>query len=184
MTRLSILALLVAIASPGLQAQRASAADLEALFREWRAFQPPKRAAGVYDYRPGAMAAQKTELATYQRRLKAIDTTGWPIAAQVDYHIVRAEMNGLEFDHRVLQPWKNNPAFYQTVFSDESDQPAREGPHAAGMVELVWFKRPLSAADAAVIDSGIRMVPALLEQARVNLTGNQKDIWNYGTGAM
>ena len=76
-----------------------------------------------------------------------------------------------------------NPAFYATVFSDESDQPAREGPHAAGMVELVWFKRPLSAKDAATIDSGIRMIPALLDQARVNLTGNQKDIWNYGTRA-
>jgi hypothetical protein len=184
MTRVPVLVLLFSVAASATQAQRASTGNLETLFKEWRAFQPPKRAGGVYDYRPAAMAAQKTELATYQQRLKAIDTTGWPIPAQVDYHIVRAEMNGLEFDHRVLQPWKNNPAFYQTVFADESDQPAREGPHAAGMVELVWFKRPLSAADAAAIDSGIRMVPALLEQARVNLTGNQKDIWNYGTGAM
>ena len=184
MRRLPILALLVAVAAPGAQVQRTNAAAIETLFKEWRAFQPPKRVAGVYDYRAAAMATQKTELATYQRRLKAIDTTGWPIPAQVDYHIVRAEMNGLEFDHRVLQPWKNNPAFYATVFADESDQPAREGPHAAGMVELVWFKRPLSAKDAAAIDSGIRMVPALLEQARANLTGNQKDIWNYGTGAI
>ena len=184
MTRLPILALLVAVAATRADAQRSTAADLDKLFKDWRAFQPPKFVAGVYDYRAGAMAAQKTELANYQRRLKAIDTTGWPIAAQVDYHIVRAEMNGLEFDHRVLQPWKNNPAFYQTVFSDESDQPAREGPHAAGMVELVWYKRPLSAKDAAAIDSGIRIVPALLEQARANLTGNQKDMWSYGTGAM
>lgn len=79
MTRLPILARLVAVAVPGAQAQRASAADLETLFKEWRAFQPPKRVAGVYDYRAAAMAAQNTELATYQRRLKAIDTTGWPI---------------------------------------------------------------------------------------------------------
>src|SRR6185503_16290808 len=93
-------------------------------------------------------------------------------------------MNGLDFDHRVLKPWVNNPAFYVTVFDDESDQPAREGPHAAGMVELVWFKRPLSAKDAATIDSGIRMIPALLEQARGNLTGNQKDIWNYAIGEL
>ena len=111
MTRLPILALLVAVATTGAQPQPAHYADLETLFKEWRAFQPPKLVAGVYDYRAGAMAAQKTALARYQRRLKAIDTTGWPIPAQVDYHIVRAEMNGLEFDHRVLKPWTNNPAF-------------------------------------------------------------------------
>src|SRR3954469_5033492 len=109
MTRFPILALLVAVAAPGAQAQRTNAAGLETLFKEWRAFQPPKRVAGVYDYRVAAMAAQKKELETYQQRLKAIDPTGCPIPAQVDYHIVRAEMNGLEFDHRVLEPLKNNP---------------------------------------------------------------------------
>ena len=184
MIRLPIFALLLAATAIGAQPQPARYADLETLFKEWRAFQIPKRVADVYDYRAAAMAAQRTELATYQRRLKAIDTTGWPIPAQVDYHIVRAEMNGLEFDHRVLKPWSNNPAFYATVFADESDQPAREGPHAAGMVELVWFKRPFSAKDAATIDSGIRVIPALLEQARINLTGNQKDLWSYGIRAM
>ncbi len=47
------------------------------------------------------------------------------IPQQVDYHLVRAEMNGLDFDHRVLEPWANNPAFDVTVFLDESDQSAR-----------------------------------------------------------
>jgi hypothetical protein len=51
-------------------------------------------------------------------------------------------------------------------------------------VELFRYKRPLSASDAARIDSAMRGVPALLEQARANLSGNQKDIWNYGIGAM
>ena len=182
MLRLPTLALLLAVAASGAQPQPAHYTDLVTLFKDWRTFQRPKLTAGVHDYRAAAMAAQKTELAKYQRRLEAIDTTGWPIASQVDYHIVRAEMNGLDFDHRVLKPWVNNPAFYVTVFNDESDQPAREGPHAAGMVELVWYKRSLSAKDAAAIDSGIRMIPALLEQARVNLTGSEKDLWNYGIG--
>jgi hypothetical protein len=184
MLRLPTLALLLAVTTSGAQSQPAHYTDLVTLFKDWRAFQPPKRAAGVPDYRVAPMTVQKSELAKYQQRLKSIDTTGWPIAAQVDYHIVRAEMNGLDFDHRVLKPWVNNPAFYVTVFDDESDQPAREGPHAAGMVELVWYKRPLSAKDAATIDSGIRMIPALLEQARVNLAGNQKDLWTYGIGEL
>ena len=51
-----------------------------------------------------------------------------------------------------------------------------------GAVELFRYTRPLSSSDAAAIDSVMRGVPALLEQARTNLVGNQKDIWNYGIG--
>jgi len=181
---LSYVALLGVVATANARPQPARYSDLVALFKDWRVFQRPKLVRGVHDYRVAAMAAQRAELTRYQQRLAAIDTTGWPITARGDYHIVRAEMNGLDFDLRVLRPWASNPAFYATVFADESDQPAREGPHAAGMVELVWFKRPLSATDAATIDSGMRMIPALLEQARVNLTGNQKDLWNRGIGAL
>ena len=67
-------------------------------------------------------------------RLATIDPGGWSIPQQVDDHLVRAEMNGLDFDHQVLKPWANNRAFYVTVFLDESDQPAREGPFAIGAV--------------------------------------------------
>lgn len=156
--------------------------DLVTLFRDWRAFQLPKRVAGVPDYRVASMTAQQTRLALFQARLRSIDTTGWTVAQQVDWHIVRAEMNGLDFDHRVLRPWANNPGFYVTVFNSESDQPAREGPHADGMVELFRFARPFSAKDAATIDSALRIIPALLDQARINLIGNQKDLWTYGIG--
>jgi Bacterial protein of unknown function (DUF885) len=102
----------------------------------------------------------------------------------VDYYVVRAEMNGLDFDHRVLKPWVNNPAFYVTAFMDESDQPAREGPLAAGGVDLWKYSMPLSDADARAIDAGLRPVPALLDQARVNLTGKQKDLWLRGIDAV
>jgi hypothetical protein len=128
------------------------------------------------------MAAQHRELATYQRRLVALDTTGWPTPAQVDYHIVRAEMNGLDFDHRVLRPWANNPAFYVTVFADQSDQPAREGPHAASAVELWSYTFPLSDRDAAQVSTGLRAIPRLLAQARTNLTGNGRDLWTLSAG--
>ena len=105
-------------------------AELVTFFREWREFQKPKVVGGVPDYSPRAMDAQRSELAAWQRRFAAIDPKGWTIPQQVDYHVVRAELNGLDFDHRVLKPWANNPAFYVTVFTEESDQPAREGPFA------------------------------------------------------
>jgi hypothetical protein len=182
-------ALLVAASLAGGDARGASTSaprstryeDLVSLFGEWRSFQKPKLHGGVPDYSAGAMAAQRRELVSYQSRLAAIDPGGWPVSQQVDYHVVRAEMNGLDFDHRVLQPWANNPAFYVTVFPEESDQPAREGPFASGAVELWTCTFPLTAESAAEIDSGIRAIPKLLAQAKTNLVGNGRDLWTHGT---
>ena len=159
-------------------------AELVTFFREWREFQKPKVVGGVPDYSPRAMDAQRSELAAWQRRLAAIDPKGWTIPQQVDYHVVRAELNGLDFDHRVLKPWANNPAFYVTVFTEESDQPAREGPFALGAVELWTYEFPLTAERAAQMDAGIRAIPGLFAQAKTNLTGNGKDLWTFGTASI
>ncbi|HEY1434599.1 MAG TPA: hypothetical protein VGG65_04440, partial [Thermoanaerobaculia bacterium] len=158
--------------------------ELVAFFQQWRAFQKPKLVDGVPDYGAVAMAAQQRELDQYRRRLAAIDPSAWPVAQQVDYYIVRAELSGLDFDHRVLKPWANNPAFYVTVFTEESDQPAREGPSAEGAVELWTFAFPLSAARAEQLDAGLRTIPRLLAQAKLNLTGDGRDLWIYGTKAI
>jgi hypothetical protein len=127
------------------------------------------------------MASQQRALAALRKRFDAMDPSGWPIPQQVDYHVVRAEMNGLDFDHRVRKPWANNPAFYVTVFLEESDQPNREGPFAEGAVEVWSYAFPLSAQDAARMSAGLRAIPGLLAQARKNLTGNGRDLWVFGT---
>lgn len=158
--------------------------DLTTLFGEWRSFQQPQRVDGAPDYSAAAMAAQARDLNGFANRLAGIDPAGWPIPQQVDYYVVRAEMHGLDFDHRVLVPWANNPAFYVTAYGDESDQPAREGPLAAGGVDLWKYALPLSAADAAAIGAGLQPIPTLLDQAKTNLTGNQKDLWIYGAKAI
>jgi hypothetical protein len=162
------------------QQKKSSFSDLTKLFAEWRAFQRPNLIDGVPDYSERAMSAQHRELVAFQRRLAAIDIRGWPISQQVDWYLVRAEMNGLDFDHRVLRPWANNPSFYVTVFFDQSDQPAREGPHAHGAVEL-WKYRSLSAERASEVEAALRIIPRLLEQARKNLVGKGRDLWIYGT---
>jgi hypothetical protein len=158
--------------------------DLVSLFGEWRSFQKPKLVDGVPDYGAAAMATQRRELVTMQGRLAAIDPSGWSPSQQVDYHLVRAEMNGLDFDHRVLMPWARNPAFYVTVFPDQSDQPAREGPFALGAIELWSYRFPLDAKGEAEISTALATIPTLLSQARANLTGNAKDLWIYGTRAV
>jgi hypothetical protein len=174
------LIVLAACAKPGSPARGTKHDDLVALFKEWRTFQQPKLVTGVPDYSARAMAAQRAELPAWQARLKAIDTTGWSTADQVDWHLVRAEMNGLDFDHRVMQPWARNPAFYVTVFSEQSDQPAREGPFALGAIELWQYRWPLDAAESTDLAAKLRSVPPLLAQAKTNLTGTAKDLWTYG----
>ena len=67
----------------------------------------------------------------------------------MDYHLLRAEMNGLDFDHRVLQPWANNPAFYVTVVADESTAASRQ----PGGMSTPAAPRPVSDVDAASFQS-------------------------------
>jgi len=156
--------------------------DLVSLFNEWREFQKPKVTNGVPDYTAAAMKEQRSGLDTFLSRLNAIDCRAWPISQQVDYHIVRAEMNGLDFDHRVLRPWSRNPCFYVVIEQFPTDMPVREGPIMYGMLCL-WelkYKFPLSDKYIAEFRMKLRAIPKILEQAKGNLVEEAKDLWFLG----
>ncbi len=93
--------------------------DLLQLFQEFRG------STGLGDseffatpvFSPEQIAAEATALVKYQSRLRAIDSSNWPVSIQVDYHLVRAEMNGLEFVHRVLKPWQRDPGMYSDMIA-------------------------------------------------------------------
>ncbi|MCP3961603.1 MAG: DUF885 domain-containing protein [bacterium] len=153
-----------------------------ALFEEWRAFERPADRAGAPDYTAAAMAAQHRGLKTLQERLAAIDPSGWPIEQQVDHHLVRAEMNGLDFNIRVLKPWARDPAFYASVWTDQSDTPAHEGPTHHALVELWTYSFPLSPEADKRLVGELRTIPPLLDQARANLVGNARELWQAGIG--
>lgn len=160
--------------------QSTSYDDLVALFEEWREFERPEFVDGVPDYTRDGMAAQARELAAYRRRLAAIDPSAWPVAQQIDHDLVRAEMNGLDFDHRLRRPWARNPAFYTMIFEDQSDVPAHEGPVIHGWIDLWLYDYPLSPSDAAELAQRIGAIPAVLEQARENLVEDAADLWRGG----
>lgn len=154
--------------------------DLQQLFTEWREFQAPRLTNGVPDYTATAMAAQHRAFAAFQRRLAAIDPSGWSVPQQVDYHLVRAEMNGLDFDLRVLQPWARDPSYYIVVHTSQSDTPAHEGSAVQGAIELWTSTFPVSGERLDAFRRTMKAAPALLEQAKKNLTGNAKDLWTAG----
>jgi hypothetical protein len=157
---------------------------LASLFQEWRAFEEPPARAGAPDYTAATVGRRLQELQGFRDRLEAIDASGWPLDARVDQALVRAEMNGFDFYARVLQPWVRDPAFYQSVWTEQSDTPAHEGTTHHGLVELWTYAWPLSRADEDRLAQELAIVPPLLAQARGNLTGNARDLWVTGTGTM
>jgi hypothetical protein len=168
---LSLLGLLTGCRSPDAETPAAGSSryeDLIALFKEFREFQKPKMVEGVPDYSAAAMTAQWQGLKEFQGRLAAMNIEEWPIPQKVDYHIVRAEMNGLEFAHRVLRPWAKDPCFYLQSHSGA-------GPIIEGAVDLPRAL-PMSMAQLDMFRAQIKAVPAIFEQARRNLTEGARDL--------
>src|SRR6202008_1849209 len=98
--------------------------------------------------------------------------------------IVQAEMNGFEFDHRILQPWARDPAWYKTIWTEQSDTPAHEGPTHHAVVDPWTYAFPLSKESEQKLAREISVIPPLFAQARGNLTGNAHDLWVTGAGTM
>ena len=158
--------------------------DLLSLFTLWRAFEVPSDRDGAPDYTAATSARRLAELADWRARLAAIDSSSWPVEQRVDYEIVRAEMNGMDFNLRVLQPWVRDPAWYKTLWTEQSDTPAHEGPTNHATVELWTYSFPLSKPAEAELARGLAVIPPLCEQARGNLTGNARDLWVTGAGTL
>jgi hypothetical protein len=158
--------------------------DLVALYEQWRAFEHPPLRDGAPDYTAATVAKRHAELKQYQARLAAIDPGAWPVEQKIDYELVRAQMNGLDFDIRVLRPWERDPAFYQSVWTEQSDTPEHEGPVHHDLIEVWQYTFPLSKTDATRLAGQLRVIPPLLAQARLNLTGNARDLWITGTGTL
>lgn len=179
----NVLAAVALSAAPQL-APSASYADLLTLFEDWRTYERPPLRDGAPDYTAATVARRHAGLAQFRSRLAAIDASTWPVEQRVDLELVRAELNGFDFDARVLQPWVRDPAFYATLWTEQSDTPSHEGPVPAGICELWTYTFPLSASDEAKLAAELRPIPAFLAQARTNLTGNARDLWTTGTATM
>jgi len=151
------------------------------LFQQWREFERPVMKNSVPDYSASAMAAKAAALPRWRKRLDAIDPKSWPIEEQNDYKLVKAEMNGFEFNLKVLRPWARDPAFYVNVFPSRSDIPGREGPVSYPEIELYNYHFPLEAAAQKDLTTKLGMIPALLAEAKENLmASNARDLWVYG----
>jgi len=140
--------------------------DLVALLKEFRSFREPVMVNGAPDYSVDAIAKQWNELQEYQNRLKAFDFSAWPTTKQIDYHLVRAEINGMEFQNRVVKPWQRDPSFY--LQSQEGSGPTR-----FGVLEV--RELPIKEENLEEFRTKLKAVPQIFDEAKSNLTNGAAD---------
>ena len=155
-------------------------ASLVSLFYDWRDFEKPPLLNGAPNYTKKSFKKRDSGFRELRSRLEKINTRGWEKNHLIDFKIVWAEMNGYDFNRRVLRPWERDPAFYQTIWTYESDVPAHEGPTNHAVLELWTYSFPLTEKEEERLTKELQVIPPLLKQARKNLTGNAKDLWVAG----
>jgi uncharacterized protein (DUF885 family) len=106
------------------------------------------------DFSAKAIDAQKAELARFRARLAAFPQSGWPVADRVDWYVLQSEMNQMEYEQRIRRSPSRDPGFYvqQALAAAPADFDA------------------VAEAQVAAVSARLDRVPALLEQARRNLT--------------
>jgi hypothetical protein len=172
--------LFLLLAAPVSFAQASGHGELLALFQDWREFESPPIKQGAPDYTNEGFASRQGDYRALRQRLDAFDIDDWPVPEQVDWHLIRAEMNGYDFNRRVLMPWARDPAYYNSIWMSRSDVPAHEGPTHHAVVEVWTYEFPLSADERRRLITELTVVPPLLQQAKQNLTGNARDLWLAG----
>ena len=157
MKRRSALALVLAapaVAACGVAGGAGDYRALVSLHDEFLEFDRPAMENGLPDYRPETIERQRAGLDGFADRLGAIDPAGWPVAQQVDYLLVRARLNRLDFDLRIRRPWARDPGTYVDTVQ-----------------RLAFHDFPLGEEELARLATQLGGVPGFLALARENLTG-------------
>jgi len=127
--------------------------DLVKLDAEFLEFRKPKLVDGVADRSRGAMEAQREGLEQFRGRLRAIEASSWSVPERVDYLLVWAKLNALQFDHRVMKPWARDPILYLDDVS-----------------EIPYAETPLSGEKLEELKAKLATVARVMAQAQANLT--------------
>lgn len=154
--------------------------ELLELFKEWRNFEMPPLKDGVPDYSKSTFDFRFVQYKKLRSRLESFSIDLWPVHDQVDWYLLWAEMNGYLFNYKILKPWERDPAFYKSIWTYKSDVPAHEGPTPHFTVELWQYDFPLNKKDRIKLLSSLELIPKFNKQAKINLTGNARDLWIAG----
>ncbi|MGH9601813.1 MAG: DUF885 family protein [Terriglobales bacterium] len=155
--------------SSDLQSASAATVSLDQLagdFWKWRASQQPfsyddipriERPAGwVADWSAESVARQRKQLAAFEARWRALDSTRWPVPRLVDYRLLGSAIGRVRWELEILQPHRRNPVFYvqQTL---------------ASVFEPLLQPPPFKPARSREIVRRLESFPQILEQGKANL---------------
>ena len=139
--------------------------QLASEFWAWRAQYKPftfddvprmEQAPGMRAWSASAIAKQHADLAGFEGRWKTMRTDGWPVGRLVDYRLLGSAMARVRWELDINPRWQRDPAFYveQTVDALQED---------------LMPPPPFSDARAREILTRTENIPAILDQARLNL---------------
>jgi hypothetical protein len=146
----------LAILAPGVSPASGGDAgwdDLVTLDETLRVLRSAQREEGVPQLGPEAIKARAAALASAREQLEQLDPSSWSTSGKVDYLLVWARTNALDFEHRVTRPWQKDPISWLNF--------VRRVPY----VDL-----PLEGDEATSWSESLAAVPATLAQAKANLT--------------
>jgi hypothetical protein len=127
--------------------------QLLSLHEEYLKVRQPSMTDSLPDYRPPAIENQKRSVDGLRKRLDGINPAAWPVPRRVDYLLVRAELDGLDFDHRVVRPWARDPGLYVDAIA-----------------RLPYTSVPVAPDRLRQFQTQLAAVPRFLTDARTQLT--------------
>jgi len=157
----TILASSICLAQPNTDSLNQLASD----FWTWRAKYRPftgddiprmEHLGGVRDWSAASIAKQRSDLAGFEQRWKAMPTRDWPVSRQVDYRLMGSAIARVRWELDVNPRWQRDPTFYveQTMTALE---------------EELLVSPPFDEARSREIVVRAENIPSILEQAKANL---------------
>jgi uncharacterized protein (DUF885 family) len=116
-----------------------------------------ERPAGVVrDWSAAAVEKQRRDLSAFEQRWKKLDDGKAPVVKQVDHRLMGSALARVHWELDVLQRWQRDPMFYveQTL---------------TPVAEALTVPGPYDEAQSREILARLNNVPAIAEQARLNL---------------
>ncbi len=110
-------------------------------------------------FAPDAIREKQSEVTGLRRKLLEIDAATWSDSAKIDYLLALARCNALDFDRRVLQPWRRDPQFYLDAI--------RSVPFADA---------PSTDSEKRLLKTRLEAVPRILGWARESLAGASREL--------
>lgn len=141
--------------------------ELVEIFDELRLLRQPQLVDGIPDYTAAAAVQQKKALAEFHARFERLEPSPWPVRDQVDYLLVRSELDMLDYGLHVYRAPSRSPQFYLSSISSFG---LSSGATLSRLGQLVRQPAPFDAARTREVIDHMRRIPRILDQAKQNLT--------------